>query len=66
VLIIIHHLNLLSNKFLLKINNILYIYMDQRRCSLCDSSGTNKSTCPLNVTCDNPDYEKHPLAIEIV
>ncbi|MEX0598597.1 MAG: hypothetical protein WD512_19095 [Candidatus Paceibacterota bacterium] len=39
--------------------------MNNRKCSLCDSIGTNKSTCPLNIECDNPDYEKHPLGLEI-
>jgi hypothetical protein len=39
--------------------------MDHKRCSLCDSIGTNKSTCPLNIECDNPDYEKHPLGLTI-
>jgi hypothetical protein len=31
-------------------------------CSLCKSSGTNKTTCPLNPIAINPNHEKHPLA----
>ena len=32
-------------------------------CSLCGSSNTNKTSCPLNPTAKNPNHTKHPLAI---
>jgi hypothetical protein len=31
-------------------------------CSLCESPGTNKSTCPLNPNSLNPNPSKHPNA----
>ena len=31
-------------------------------CTLCNSVGTNRSTCPLNPTATNKNYKKHPLA----
>jgi predicted DNA-binding WGR domain protein len=32
------------------------------KCSLCGSSGTSKTSCPLNTKAKNPDPTKHPLA----
>ena len=51
----------------------MYVYMytnmtDQSfqvggvKCSLCGSEGTNKTTCPLNPECHNPNPIKHPFA----
>jgi hypothetical protein len=33
-------------------------------CSLCDSPGTNKTTCPLNPKATKPNYTSHPKARE--
>lgn len=35
------------------------------KCSICGSPGTNKSTCPCNLTVDKPNYNKHPNWITI-
>jgi predicted DNA-binding WGR domain protein len=32
------------------------------KCTLCGSSGTSKTTCPLNPDSKNPNPQKHPLA----
>ena len=32
------------------------------KCTLCSSSGTSKTTCPMNPDSKNPNPQKHPLA----
>ena len=36
--------------------------MGSGKCSLCNSSGVTKATCPLNPKAKNPNPKKHPLA----
>jgi hypothetical protein len=35
------------------------VFKNTRSCNLCGSAGTNRSTCPYNKLCRNPDYGAH-------
>ncbi len=41
---------------------LYYMQFGGGKCSLCGSSGTNKTTCPMNPNVSNPNEHTHPLA----